>query len=69
MSVLRTMAISEWRCFIVDCDWGCGIIDTAERNTRRKIELPAKLTYERDFKSIYTYVISENQFLLNLEHP
>ena len=65
-SALKAMVASEWRCYVVDCDWGCGVIDTAQHKISDNIQLQAELRYGRDFRLIYKYVISEHEFLLQL---
>ena len=66
-SVLKYFALSEWSCYIVNCDWGCGVIDTARGATLQPhIELPVDLDYGRDFRRLDGYVLDEGRFLKQL---
>jgi hypothetical protein len=66
-SVLKYFALSEWSCYIVNCDWGCGVIDTARGATLQPhIELPVDLDYGRDFRRLDGYVLDEGRFLMQL---
>ena len=51
-------------CYIIDTDWGCGVIDTALRTTDKKnIDLPAELTFDPWANYLKTnYAISEKEF-------
>jgi hypothetical protein len=62
-SALKYFAVSEWCCYVLKCDWGCGVIDTAQRSTRRRRQLPAVLDYHRDFVQLGEYVLGEGRFL------
>jgi hypothetical protein len=62
-SVLKYFALSGWCCYVVDCDWGCGVIDTAHRSTRHRREFPVDLDYRRDFAQLGEYVIGEGRFI------
>jgi Methyltransferase domain len=66
-SVLKYFAVSDWRCYVVNCDWGCGVIDTtcgADASQHR--ELPMDLDYRRDFWRLGDYVLGEARFLMQL---
>jgi hypothetical protein len=66
-SVLKYFVISGWRCYVVNCDWGCGVIDTAyPAAVRQRRELSTDLDYQRDFCQLGEYVLSEGQFLSQL---
>jgi hypothetical protein len=66
-SALKYFVVSSWRCYIVNCDWGCGVIDTASVSDRRQGgELRPDLDYQRDFCQLAEYVLSEAQFLSQL---
>ena len=65
-SALKYFASSEWCCYVVDCDWGCGVIDTAQRSARPREALPVDLDYERDFARLRSYVLDEGRFLTQL---
>ena len=62
-SVLKYFAVSEWCCYVVDCDWGCGVIDTSRHALRNQRAVPAHLDYRRDFARLADYVISVGRFL------
>lgn len=61
-AVLRYFNVSENLCRIVDCDYGCGFIDTAVMREPRR-ESTVALTYERDFPRLRQYVITPERFL------
>jgi hypothetical protein len=66
-SVLKWFATSEFRCYVVDLDWGCGVIDTSRRAAANPhCGLPAALDYGRDFWRLADYVVSEGRFLTEL---
>jgi len=66
-SVLKYFAVSEWCCYIVNCDWGCGVIDTARGATvRQHLELPVDLDYQRDFRRLGHYLLGEGRFVMQL---
>jgi Methyltransferase domain len=67
-SVLKTFANSPWHCYIVDCDWGCGVIDTNEFCSNFKIQVPTgDLDYRTHFDLLRGFVISEIEFLRKIE--
>jgi glycosyltransferase involved in cell wall biosynthesis len=61
-AVLRSFSESPYRCQIVDADWGCGIIDTRVPQTPRLDELPAELSYDRHYRLLEPYTVSEAEF-------
>jgi len=66
-SVLKCFTASECHCYVVDCDWGCGVIDTARRATASpRSDLPLELDYRRDFWRLEHYVLSEAKFLMEV---
>ena len=66
-SVLKCFATSEFRCYVVDLDWGCGVIDTGRHGTSNpRCGLPPALDYRRDFCRLADYVLSEGRFLTEL---
>ncbi len=67
-SALRFFAKSQWCCFVVDCDWGCGVIDTAFKNPRALVNLPPDLSYQRDFSLLRQYVVSEDYFVTHFDN-
>jgi hypothetical protein len=48
---------------VVDCDWGCGVIDTRGARDRGQLELPPELEYERDFIRLKEFAVNEAEFL------
>lgn len=65
-SVLKYFAVSEWCCYVVNCDWGCGVIDTACRSARQRRILSTDLDYRRDFWQLGAYVLGEGRLLTQL---
>jgi len=61
-SVLRIFETCNHLCRIVDCDYGCGFIDTAVRRPARMLSLDAELNYQRDFSHLDHYKISPERF-------
>jgi hypothetical protein len=69
-SVLKYFAVSPWLCYVVDCDWGCGVIDTRYSAQAKQLRaLPAKLDYERDFRLLREYLRSAAEFLTQFQEP
>jgi hypothetical protein len=65
-SALKHFAASPWRCRVVDCDWGCGVIDTTAPADRPVLTLPERLDYARDFPTLRSFVVSPARFLAEL---
>jgi hypothetical protein len=65
-SALKCFAASPWKCCVVDCDWGCGVIDTAAPAERPALRLPERLEYGRDFAALRAYTVSAADFLAGL---
>lgn len=61
-SVLRYFAASPFLCYVVDCDWGCGVIDTRGAASRPRREFPDQLDYVRDFGRLKEYVVIDSEF-------
>lgn len=61
-SVLRIFETCSYLCRIVDCDFGCGFIDTAVRRPSRLLSLPLELDYARDFSHLDHYKITPERF-------
>lgn len=53
------------RCFVVDCDCGCGVIDTARASERAPAPATARPVedFARDFPRLMTFVISPDQLV------
>jgi hypothetical protein len=50
----------------VNCDWGCGVIDTSRRATHPGTPCTEPLDYRRDFSRLKRYTISIERFLTML---
>lgn len=61
--VLRLFNQTTHRCSLVDTDWGCGIIDTANSQSPVNRELPEVLEYGSHYKWLLEYKISVNAFV------
>lgn len=61
-AALRWFNVSPYLCRIVDCDYGCGFIDTAVRRQPASAAMPP-LDYERHFHRLRPYVITPDRFL------
>jgi SAM-dependent methyltransferase len=64
--VLRHFADCPWACYIVDADWGCGVIDTAGTRDPKPFAVPERLEYREHFRLLWPFVRSEAQFLSRL---
>jgi len=56
-SVLKAFSVSPIRCFVVDVDWGCAVIDTSRPSCLRPSPVPEMLTYDKDFSSLHPYMM------------
>jgi hypothetical protein len=65
-SVLKYFTSSEWVCYIVNCDWGCGVIDTTSRATAPRATHTGILEYGRDFSRLQPYTVDVDCFLAML---
>jgi SAM-dependent methyltransferase len=65
-SVLKYFESSEWDCYVVNCDWGCGVIDTSRQAARSGAPCAEPLDYKRDFSRLKPYTISPEHFLAML---
>ena len=65
-SALRYFASSPWACYVVDCDWGCGVIDTASPRRTAPVALPGRLEYGEHFPLLRPFVRGEAEFLAEL---
>ena len=64
-AVLRHFNSSHNKCYIIDTDWGCGIIDTSETQHPWNITLPEDLNYNCDFQLLERYTINSAEFIRN----
>lgn len=62
-AVLREFNRTEHRCFIVADDWGCGVIDTAQRQEPARRRLPRELSYDSHYPLLDRYVLSPAAFM------
>ena len=62
-AVLRFFNQSEFKCSLLDTDWGCGIIDTAQSQLPLQRKLPKELNYEVHYKWLCEYKISVASYL------
>ncbi|MFZ4477585.1 MAG: hypothetical protein ACOYPR_20490, partial [Saprospiraceae bacterium] len=63
--VLRTFNSSSYACCIVEIDWGCGIIDTANQRTLTEKLLPDNINYSQHFNWLSLYRIGIYEFIRN----
>ncbi|MBE7169297.1 MAG: class I SAM-dependent methyltransferase [Williamsia sp.] len=54
-AALRIFNHTKYRCTLVDTDWGCGVIDTGQRQQRKKLRLPASLEYDMHYPWLLEY--------------
>ena len=62
-AALRSFNESPYKCFLLDMDWGCGIIDTTRTQTPQHHELPETLHYAEHFPLLLRYKRSPAAFL------
>lgn len=62
-AALRLFNQSNYKCTLLDTDWGCGLIDTARSQIPRGRELPSELDYERDYALLLEYKMSVATYL------
>ena len=68
-AVLRYFAISDYRCYIVDCDWGIAVIDSAASRTVPLPVVPAgELVYGQHFRLLDSFRISPQRFIETIEN-
>jgi hypothetical protein len=54
-ATLRYFNESPYKCFLLDMDWGCGIIDSSQSQTPQHGELPDMLNYAVHFPQLLRY--------------
>ena len=54
-AALRVFNESNFKCDLLDTDWGCAIIDASEKKIPKKISLPGKLDYNMHFDLLLAY--------------
>jgi len=62
-AALREFNRTKHRCVVVAVDWGCGVIDTSQKQLPACRELPAHLEYEQDYVRLLDYVVTVEAFL------
>jgi SAM-dependent methyltransferase len=62
-AALREFNRAQYRCTLLDMDWGCGVIDTAQSQVPRCRELPAELDYEQHYAWLLEYKVSVAAYL------
>ena len=62
-AALRLFNQSSHMCTLLDTDWGCSVIDTAQSQTPLRRELPSELDYERHFALLLEYNTSVAAYL------
>lgn len=62
-AALRIFNQTNYRCTLVDTDWGCAIIDTAGSQSPVNRILPEILDYEQHYKCLLEYRISVAGFM------
>lgn len=62
-AALRFFNTLEYKCTLVDMDWGCAVIDTSQKQQPKLLQLPEKLTYEDHFPLLQAYKVSVAQYL------
>ena len=62
-AVLRTFNQSSFHCFVLDMDWGCGIIDTAKNQVALNLNLPQDLNNHLHFPLLLEYKCRPQDYL------
>lgn len=62
-AVLRIFNISSYKCVVINTDWGCGIIDTANSQSPLSLYIPEELNYSYHFAFLSKYVIGLAEFI------
>jgi SAM-dependent methyltransferase len=63
-AVLRYFATSDYSCYIVDCDWGLAVIDSAASRTISLPTVPVgELLYSQHFRLLDLFRISPQRFI------
>jgi hypothetical protein len=62
-AVLRYFNKTKHKCFLIETDWGCGVIDTAKQQSPLFRELPTELDYNQHFTWLFEYKISVVNYL------
>ena len=62
-AALRVFNQTNYKCTLIDTDWGCGVIDTAQSQMPRGRALPDELIYEQHYAWLLEYRISVAAYL------
>jgi hypothetical protein len=62
-AVLKVFNRTKYKCYLVDTDWGCGIIDTAKSQLPLQRPLPNSLEYDLHYKWLLEYKITVAGYL------
>jgi hypothetical protein len=62
-AILRVFNQTNYKCALLDMDWGCGVIDTAQTQVPARRELPTELAYERHYAWLLAYKLSVAAYL------
>lgn len=65
-AVLRIFNDSSYKCVLLDMDWGCGMIDTAETQTPAVLQLPDKLEYPLHYEWLMKYKCTIAEYLRSM---
>jgi hypothetical protein len=65
-AALRLFNELPYKCFLIDMDWGCGVIDTSQYHEPVMQPLPYKLTYEQHYTLLLDYKIQVSHYLRRL---
>ncbi|MBO9205510.1 MULTISPECIES: class I SAM-dependent methyltransferase [Niastella] len=62
-AVLRVFNECVYKCSLIDTDWGCGVIDTAQMQVPKQLQLPEKLLYELNYSWLLEYKQTVSAYL------
>ncbi len=62
-AVLRFFNETNYKCTLLDNDWGCGVIDTSQLQNPKYIQLSGKLNYEEHYPYLLEYKRSIGAYL------
>jgi len=54
-AALRIFNESPYKCFLLDMDWGCGLIDSSRSQSPERKDLPVSLNYETHYPWLLRY--------------
>jgi Methyltransferase domain len=62
-AALKVFNYTKYKCTLVDTDWGCGIIDTANRQVPLRRDFPDQLDYNIHYSELLEYKINVSDFI------